>query len=223
MRHALLTGEIIVFHKPLIPGFVKTRLAACVGPEAALDIYRAMLKDIDVNLVNHSDRLIPFVTTRKAGAGDLFWPNALVQRGDDLGRRMANAFEDRFNSGVPAAVLIGSDIPHIDDELIDRYLHRLETNDTVIGPSNDGGYYLIGFTAKGFQNALLEGIPWSTGKVLDQTLQKAKTAGRKVWLGPALTDIDTLDDLESVIEDYDRSGKINHLLAAWHRVRQNES
>lgn len=218
MKEPMTPGEIILFYKPLIPGYVKTRLAASVGHDAALHIYRAMLRDTESNLTGHSGSLVPYVSTDRAAGGELYWTDSMIQYGADLGERMANAFEERFNTGVSAAVLIGSDIPRIDTALINRYFHRLKTNDMVIGPSDDGGYYLIGFTSDGFRKSVFEGIPWSTDRVLELTWRKAAEAGLRAWVGPPLTDVDTVEDLQRVIENFKRSGKIDHLLAAWNRV-----
>jgi rSAM/selenodomain-associated transferase 1 len=125
------------------------------------------------------------------------------QVGGDLGSRMYNAFADVFaqsaETGVERAVLIGSDIPYIDARLLREYLDELYGNRVVLGPSEDGGYYLIGFTREGLTGELFDDIEWSRENVLKRTLETARKMRIDVYLGPRLRDIDRLEDLRAVL------------------------
>jgi rSAM/selenodomain-associated transferase 1 len=118
-----------------------------------------------------------------------------VQQGEDLGRRMAGAFREVFAGGASQALLVGSDIPGIDSPLVERYFRRLGSHSMVLGPSHDGGYYLIGFRRESFRPEIFEDIPWSTDAVSRLTLQAAGRLGLSCDTGPVLRDVDTLEDL----------------------------
>ncbi len=116
-----------------------------------------------------------------------------LQQGDGLGKRMTNAFQEAFAAGFKKTVIIGSDCPEINSELVNEAFHHLEHADVVIGPATDGGYYLLGM--RSFHN-LFEGINWSTGEVYASTIQKVQAAGLTFEKLTELTDIDTVEDLK---------------------------
>ena len=95
--------------------------------------------------------------------------------------------------------MIGSDIPQIDAELLEGYFSALHRFPMVLGPAADGGYYLIGFQRERFEAAVFQGIEWSTERVLQQTLNKARSLGLPCRLGAELRDIDTIEDLGSLL------------------------
>ena len=133
------------------------------------------------------------------------------QRGADLGERMSSAFAEVFvRTGTDRVLLIGSDIPHITADLLEDYFSKLDEHDVVLGPAEDGGYYLVGLHRTSFTPALFEDIPWSTGRVRRETVRRAEKLGLSVYLGPTLRDIDTLEDLEVVLR---RSARILPSLA----------
>ena len=119
------------------------------------------------------------------------------QKGEDIGERMQNAFTDAFANDVDQALLLGSDFPDLDAGILDQAFHALSNNDMTLGPSVDGGYYLIGFNRNTFLKDVFAGIPWGTGQVLGETLKKVEHAGLKVHLLPEWQDIDTYEDLEA--------------------------
>ena len=125
------------------------------------------------------------------------------QRGAELGRRMAHAFEDLWERypGCDRAVLIGSDIPTIDADLIRAYMIQLRSLSLVLGPSADGGYYLIGFQRNRYTAELFQGLSWSTDRVLDQTRKRAEALGMDCYLGRTLNDIDNLEDLQETLQN----------------------
>jgi glycosyltransferase A (GT-A) superfamily protein (DUF2064 family) len=100
---------------------------------------------------------------------------------------------------VEDALLIGSDIPGMTTEVMDEAFTALLTNDAVIGPADDGGYYLIGFRKKSFEPGIFHDMAWSTRTVFRETMDKLHDASLKVHVLPELTDIDTVDDLKTLM------------------------
>lgn len=125
----------------------------------------------------------------------------LTQSGNDLGERMKNAFKTVFSQGHSSALLIGSDSPDLPGLIIDEALISLKDHDAVVGPSYDGGYYLIGFRADTFLPRTFDAIPWSTPEVFLQTLDILGKADCRVHILPKWRDIDTLDDLKAFYHD----------------------
>lgn len=185
---------LLVFQKNEVLGKVKTRLAAGVGEEQALDIYRHLLdktyltlRDISVSIITYFSEFIPDNSIHSA-------ENKLVQVGQDLGERMKNAFAENFESGMEKVVLIGADCPSLEGIHLSQAFEALDQSDLVLGPARDGGYYLIGMKRR--SDFLFEGITWSTELVLSQTLVLAAEQGLQTSLLPILEDIDTLEDWE---------------------------
>ena len=181
---------LIVMAKPPVLGKAKSRLAADVGPEVALEVYQRMLAHtlgqardyMGATRVFHA-----FEATAYKGFDD-FAP--VLQQGEGLGERMAHAFTE---TGCPA-LMIGTDCPGVTSALLHQAAQALETADAVVGPANDGGYYLIGL--RQWQPGMLEGIPWSTAGVMQATLNQATQLGLNVMQLHELVDIDTFADLK---------------------------
>jgi uncharacterized protein len=114
------------------------------------------------------------------------------QTDGDLGQRMAAFFAEQFHAGATAAVLVGNDSPTLPLPFILQAFEGLESADVVIGPSTDGGYYLIGGTCR--MPPLFEGIRWSTSLVLSDTIAALRGANYRLALLPPWYDVDTLDD-----------------------------
>lgn len=191
-----MRSVLLVFIKNPRPGYVKTRLAADVGDEKALEIYHFLLrKTRDVALQVDAERHLYYSDQIEI---EDEWPSPpfvkKIQHRGDLGRRMCRAFEEAFESGANRVAIIGSDCPSLDGTLLSQALEQLEHTPVVLGPSTDGGYYLLAMRA--CYTELFEDIDWSTERVLQQTLARAKAAGLTYALLPALTDIDTLADWE---------------------------
>jgi len=199
------TQALAIFCKVPQKGYVKTRLAAGVGNQKALEIYLDLLKitDQETKLFSSSRHL--FLTSaledsiKKMRSSlqqqDLFTDpktNFATQQGEDLGQRMFAAFKNLLKNHR-SVVLIGCDLPDLTSALISKAFEVLQSNDLVLGPSCDGGYYLIGLKKE--TPDLFKEISWSTEKVLKQTLERAKRLSLKVQLLEKLRDIDTLDDL----------------------------
>jgi rSAM/selenodomain-associated transferase 1 len=124
------------------------------------------------------------------------------QHGADLGERMARSITDAFAQGSDRAVVIGSDVPDLPEAFVQESFAALETYDSVIGPSFDGGYYLIGFKQESFLAEAFNGIEWGTNMVLTQTLGILRDHQRTAYLLPPLRDIDTVEDLKVFCEKH---------------------
>ena len=195
---------VLLFLKAPVKNTVKTRLAAAVGSDAALDLSRCFILDTVASLMQAGLRIRICYTPlreKETVAALLPFQNDLVpQEGEDLGERMENAFRLAFADGMSQAVLLGSDIPDLPGVVVEEACRALLSADVVLGPSKDGGYYLIGSTGSGFCPDLFRAIPWSTPEVLNMTLQKANEAGLKVHLLPEWSDVDSVDDLRDLVD-----------------------
>lgn len=183
---------LIVFVKNPVLGKVKTRLAKDIGNGKALEVYRQLIGRTKTAATDtRADVMFYFSHDNE----DSIWPESksAIQQGENLGQRMRTAFEEGFEKGYDRICLIGSDLPDISAQLIDQAFQSLTFMDTVIGPSADGGYYLIGL--KRLIPDLFESIEWSTNKVLEQTLEKLTKKKESYFLLETKNDIDTLEDL----------------------------
>lgn len=185
-------GVLLVFQKNESLGNVKTRLAAQVGNVQALEIYRQLVRTTYSSLVGVRFPIWTFFSDFIPKHPDYSPTKSFLQRGEDLGERMKNAFSDTFKLGIEKVVLIGTDCPELDFNRIHEAFASLDTADLVLGPAEDGGYYLIGMKKQ--SDFLFEGMTWSTSLVLAQTIAKAENQGRIVVRLPVLADIDTLED-----------------------------
>lgn len=186
---------LIVFIKNPVKGQVKTRLAATMGEDRALAIYQALLTRTRQVCAQAATRRWVFYSDwtdpEDAWASPDF--ERKLQLGRDLGRRMYHAFVQALNE-ARRAVIIGSDCPLIEAAHLEQAFSALDQTNLVIGPSEDGGYYLLGMS-KPFPE-LFEDIAWSTPQVLEQTLSKARMLGLSCTLLPVLPDIDHESDWE---------------------------
>lgn len=207
---------LCIFIKSPVTGPVKSRLAAEVGTKKALSLYSAMVKDLVRNLHSSSFSIRYYVTSSgrlPLQLGNMDKPDIVLQHGRTLGSRMINAFRNEFEKGMKRIILIGSDIPAIDHVLISDFFDHLDTADAVIGPAEDGGYYLIGMKKEVFTADLFAGIPWSSPTVCQETLHRFQKNGISWHKGLKLQDIDDVHDLFRVINNRELHGKIPHLLA----------
>lgn len=186
---------LIIFVRHPELGKVKTRLAKDIGDAAALELYKQLLAHTHHiasplscdKFVFYADKLI---------ADDLWSSGDFIkkqQSGKDLGQRMHNAFEELFAAGYERVVIIGSDCPEITTELLIQSFRLLATNEAAIGPSHDGGYYLLGLTK--LIPALFEHKPWSTADVYKQTIANLERLNIHCSILPVLRDVDTAEDL----------------------------
>jgi hypothetical protein len=191
---------LLFFVKNPDQGTVKSRLAASVGEQVARELYRNFILDMLSTIETHGFPLyICFHPAdalgelkRLAGEHQRFLP----QQGDDLGERMQGAFLHVFAMQCNRVVLVGSDIPDLPADIIAEAFAFLEAVECVLGPSSDGGYYLIGFNRQGFLHSVFTGLPWGTPVILTRTLSILKQHRRTVHLLPRRSDIDTVEDLQ---------------------------
>ncbi len=194
---------LIVFAKNPIPNQVKTRLIPTLSPEQAATLYTAFLIDWCETLAELPDVDIVIVYTPPEAQPDLqalIGENAIYipQIGTDLGERLTSATQWAMEQGYTKILVVGSDSPTLPISYISQAITLLDSRDIVIGPSTDGGYYLIGFSAEALTTTVplvFEEIAWSTADVFQQTFARIHEAQATLGLLPPWYDIDTAEDL----------------------------
>lgn len=202
-----MTGvnRLIIFTRFPEAGSSKTRLIAELGPNGAARLQRLMTeritdqasrlpRDLAVQVEIHHEG-----GTKREMTAWLGSQTFVRQVSGDIGRRMRAAFERAFLQKAPAAVLVGSDVPGIDKAILQRAFDELGDNPVVLGPSEDGGYYLVGLQARyagSLFSLLFETMAWSTDTVLEETLRRLEAARSRAGLLPTLRDIDRPEDLD---------------------------
>lgn len=190
--------SLIVFAKVPRPGHVKTRLAAAVGDVEAASLYRVMGRRVLDGVRGGDYRLVAYIDPANELAAARRWLGAAgvdfrPQEGEGLGERLTDAFRREFQRAGHVCA-IGTDAPAVDRHVVERAFAELPTNDLVLGPALDGGYYLIGAT--GYWPELFRDVPWSTEEVMAATLARARALTLRTATLEALPDIDTVEDLE---------------------------
>lgn len=198
---------------------MKTRLAAAIGSERALALYEAMLRDVTAAIgPSNAETEIEFLwaptpdangETLRAAFGSYA---TAMQTGADLTDRLSMAFAERFFFHRTRKIIaIGVDDPAITRELIDHAFALLDSCEYVIGPADDGGYYLFGCRALSFNPEVFQNIAWGTSSVFAATKERIATLERTVAILPRRYDIDTLADLERYGSEV-TTGKVAELL-----------
>lgn len=192
-----MTSEklLIVFVKNILLGKVKTRLAKAIGDFGAFEVYKELVEitEMETNRLEDCDIHIYFSDV----IIDSKWveKRKFVQEGASLGERMENAFKNGFDQGYKKIIGIGSDLPDLNADVMLEGFQALDEMETVFGPAEDGGYYLIGMNS--LHGGIFENKSWSTDKLLDETLSDLKANKITVALLEELNDIDTIEDLKS--------------------------
>jgi rSAM/selenodomain-associated transferase 1 len=198
------TQRLLVFARLPERGRVKTRLAESIGADAALAAYETMLRDLLASIGRPSSDVeieILWAPTESANGdslanafGDL--PTAM-QTGATLGDRLSMAFSERFFfHATQKIVAIGVDDPSLPRTLIDRALALLDSCEWVIGPAEDGGYYLIGCRAAAFDPAIFQDIAWGEPSVFATSVSKIAEWQSNIAVLPTRWDIDVAEDWE---------------------------
>ncbi len=188
---------VILFARDPVEGQVKTRLSSLLDAPAILNLYRHFLRDSIEKIcsIADADRFIGIASEPKTDYfEDVSRSRAVrlfVQRGENLGERMRQAFMDRFEEGYERVVIVGSDSPTLPPAYIAQALQS--EKEVVIGPSTDGGYYLIGMRGK--VTDIFERVPWGTDGVLSETLNVLKGQRAEAELLPVWYDVDLPEDL----------------------------
>lgn len=191
-------NSAIIFIKNPQKGKVKTRLAADIGDNAAMEVYLELTRlTREAMMQVDCDRHVYYSTFVD---DDDAWPlthfHKHIQRGEDLGERMSHAFGKCFDHGASRVVIIGSDCAELTAAHVQRAFDALDAHDFVIGPANDGGYYLLGM--KEYHPEVFEEITWSTHSVFADTLKNIQDLAMSVEVLEQLIDVDYLSDLEEV-------------------------
>ncbi len=206
-------NQLALFAKYWEPGKVKTRLGRDLGEEQAAELYRMFLATTlrRCEVLGARRTLVYSPSNRRddmallAGAN---W-NLEPQADGNLGQRMKKFFRESLTQSSSPVVLIGSDSPHVPLEYLQKAFELLEKVPVVLGPSEDGGYYLIGLSQ--FLPELFEGVAWSTPGVLEQTIAKLDASSNPYELLPTCYDIDDIGDLRRLADEIDPSPRDIHL------------
>jgi uncharacterized protein len=195
-----MDSKIIIFTRYPEPGKTKTRLISALGPDGAATLYRRMAEHtVGVARELAQIRGVSLEVRYHGATKDLMssWLGDDLdyreQTGHDLGARMSRAFEDAFDDGFTRVIIVGCDCPGISIGILDTALERLTEWDLVLGPANDGGYYLIGLREP--HSELFRNVAWGTDRVLDQTVGIAHYLQLSVIFVSALDDVDRPQDL----------------------------
>ncbi len=183
-------NALIIFVKNPVEGQVKTRLAKTIGNSTAVTIYKQLLLHT-FTITQHLsvDKFVfygDYINDEDLWSINIYQKQ--LQKGIDLGERMRNAFELVFNLGYDKVIIIGSDCYELTTQILEEAFDELIIADAVIGPCNDGGYYLLGM--KQLVLDLFTNIEWSTDAVLPTTIQKFKDLQLQYGMLPTLNDVD---------------------------------
>jgi rSAM/selenodomain-associated transferase 1 len=214
---------IFIMAKYPSAGKVKTRLGETLGHETVAHLYQCFLKDT-IEKVNHlgTPFFIYYTSDDKKEdfeqlIGNNF--NYVPQKGDDLGKRIYQGFKISFKMGFTSAIALASDIPDLPTLILEEALQKLKEYDSVIGPSLDGGYYLIGLRSDALSQNLFQGITWSSETVFNETMEKIEE--RKISYHPLVSwgDVDLIDDLERLLSSRD---PIFHRSLTWKYLKSTQ-
>ena len=203
----MAADRILVFAKRPAAGHVKTRLTPPLPPDEAANVYEACVRDVIALAARQRARVeLWYVDEERARIWfEKEMPNlpAEAQATGDLGVKMLDAFERSFADGAERVVIIGSDIPTLPEAVLNAAFDDLHEVDVAIGPTVDGGYYLIGMRAEARAKAhvLFERIVWSQPDVFRSTLNRIENAGLESRVLPGWYDVDTIDDLRQALAD----------------------
>lgn len=190
------TPLLIIFIKNPEKGKVKTRLAKEIGDDKALEVYHELLShthSITNNLL--VEKFLYY--SQRTDDGDIWNPKVYqkkVQKGGELGDKMSNAFSEGFGDGKGPICIIGSDCFELSENILNEAFEKLQQFDFVIGPANDGGYYLLGMNE--FSPELFKNKVYSTSQVSKEAIDEIRRLKKSYFLLPELSDVDTLKDLK---------------------------
>lgn len=190
---------VMTFIKNPIAGKVKTRLGKDIGHQKAVEIYKKLLNHTrEVTEDTNCKRWLwygDYINLEDDWSTEKF--DKKLQQGESLGDRMNLAFEDAFDQGFKKVIIIGSDCPEISPTILNKTFKLLERDDVVIGPANDGGYYLLAMRKK---VNLFEEKTWSEETVFEETIKDIKSQNLSYKVLEELTDLDTVEDLKKFPE-----------------------
>lgn len=219
--NAITDNCVLFFVKYPIQGKIKTRLATELGEEVVVELYKNFVLDMLSTIWRLNVPIRIYFHPESAGDKMKGWLGEqyayIAQEGSNLGQRMKNALAQTFEENFSRAILVGSDIPDLPADFLIQALQSLESHHAVIGPSSDGGYYLIGFSKAHFLPEAFDGISWSTENVFQQTIDVLEGHSGNVHILPEWFDVDTPVDLRELINRnrntaFDKSKTFSYLL-----------
>jgi rSAM/selenodomain-associated transferase 1 len=202
-----MENALIVVAKEPLPGLTKTRLCPPFSPDQAAEFYHCLMRDT-LELVSRLEMAHHTLAYAPAGARSFFEnlvPDGfelVLQRGADLGERLANGLAHHFELGYGRVVIMNSDGPTLPLAHLEEAFTGLERADVTLGPGHDGGYYLIGM--KVLYPGLFQEIAWSTERVIPQTMVVCRELGLAVHKLPEWYDVDVEADLNRLSRDLAR-------------------
>jgi rSAM/selenodomain-associated transferase 1 len=194
-------SPVCIFAKPPVPGRVKTRLACAVGADLAAELAAAMLQDVWSVVMNFTGA-IPVLAAAERGnfglavAEDQVW----LQQGADLGSRIESIL-DRGLQIAHAAIALGADTPLLTSGDLADAIEQLELGNAVLGPSDDGGFYLLGL--RSCPSGALAGIPWSCARTCETTERRLSASGMTIARVRTGFDIDTMADIRKLQRQFE--------------------
>jgi rSAM/selenodomain-associated transferase 1 len=224
----------ILFARTPAPGRVKSRMWTHFTKEEACRLHCASTNDTLallgralpgasrwLFLSEEPEAAEPTVSAKPLGLDVPSGFGCAVQEGNGLGERMGAAFQRAFDSGARRVVIFGSDSPTLPAAVVQQAFKRLaDVNDLVLGPTEDGGYYLIG--CRRFERGLFQGVEWSTPRVFAATCANAERLGYRVAVLEKWFDLDEWKDVERVMEDARRGVPLpEHLAALLQELNRN--
>ncbi len=218
MKQVKKENLLVIFVKAPVPGKVKTRMQPALTPAEACALYRAMGLDIVSNISAESDFDIEVHFWPQDAAAEIRnWLKVehplRPQPEGDLGKKMMSTFESAHQTGYRRCIIIGSDLPNIHTQRIADAFAALHQCDLVLGPTTDGGYYLIGMSRP--LPGLFNDVIWSTETVFDQTMRNAAAQHITTHLLPIETDIDSIDEIKTIWQHRSHlKTQIPHTIAA---------
>lgn len=209
--------RLLLFTKPAREGRVKTRLIGDLTAAEAAALHAAFLDDL-VDRLRDGDFELRLAWA--LDADDELPEGGIRQQGDDLGERLYRALSEAARDGS-SVMALGSDHPTLPIGLVEDAFERLENGaEVVLGPAEDGGYYLIALRPDAVDPRLFEGIAWSTDRVLSETLERCRNL--RVELLPQASDVDTPEDLRRLAAQMSSDDlgcpRTRELLRAWQRL-----
>jgi hypothetical protein len=197
----LKKNAFILFLKYPDRGAVKTRLANTLGNDVTYELYQCFLADISaITRRVKAQTIIVYSGPEGVSFSDFPGIQCIRQRGNNIGKRMYHAFLDVFARGFERCVLTGSDSPDLPVGQVNDAFDKLDSADLVLGPSTDGGYYLIGCKRQSLLPSIFYDIRWSTTNVFSETIKRIAESGLKFAQLPQWSDIDEFDDLKNFHE-----------------------
>lgn len=223
------TEKLLVFARVPRLGQVKSRIGHELGRKQALRLYEAMLADL-LDGVGSSNPLfdveVLWTADGEVSGEELsrwFGDRELaMQAGDDLGVRLSTAFSERILFHQAEKVIaIGTDDPTLTRHDIETAFQLLDSCEWVIGPADDGGYYLIGCRGDCFFPDVFDGVDWGSSSVFEQTREHLRTRKRTVAVLPMRTDLDRVEDLHSFCrsEQASKARRLHEMLSAWNTAK----